>query len=621
MRAIQPVLVASLVLLAAFPSSAGAPLPTELTLRGPTFVLVGENALFAGEHRVVLAHTPAPARTVQLYVDGAAAGRDTAWLGAYDVRHAFPARGTYALQAVAEEGQPAEARSLVLTVRAAVPPGAPEAVSAHALPGALRVEVAWSAPADDGGAPLTGYRVLRQTGDGAWVERATLAPTARSHVDAGLDATATYRYRVVSVNPVGVSPAAETPVLGTAPAAPTLTAAPQANATRVILRADATDADAQAIEIQKSLNGGATWSRLAVVEGASASLLDVVSFSQALPKYRALARSVVGASPPTPATILGDAPGVPGDVRVEVTSSVRLYWTPPTDGGVVQQYRVFDGETPVANLSTTRTSALLSITPGKDHAFRVQALSYAGEGLRSEPVALRLDSASAPRALSATVFEGYRNGHVNLSWEAPERDGNASILGYEVWRDPGPWGSAYRVATVGPDTFRFDLHNVTGDNRTYVYEVFARTAAGAGHKANVSVRLDLGWRMTFAVTAFRACETTNGATACTDVPANGTYTRTGTGEVTYAAVLGGMLTRKGEPQAGKGVFATAWGSEDEDGELAESLGGTTDATGVFSFTWSGSSITPTACTTRGVRSWASFDPAVAWLAASFQVCP
>ena len=87
-----------------------------------------------------------------------------------------------------------------------------------ATPGDGQVSLSWDAPADDGGSPITSYRVYRN----GQVVHETASGSIRSYVDTGLTNGTQYSYEVVSVNAVGEGfstlPVQVTPSATTAPA-------------------------------------------------------------------------------------------------------------------------------------------------------------------------------------------------------------------------------------------------------------------------------------------------------------------------------------------------------------------------------------------------------------------
>jgi hypothetical protein len=81
-------------------------------------------------------------------------------------------------------------------------PGAPTNVTAGA--GDAQAQVTWTAPASDGGSPITGYVITPYIGAAA--QPSVEAPAGTSHVVTGLTNGATYTFRVAAKNAVGAGP-------------------------------------------------------------------------------------------------------------------------------------------------------------------------------------------------------------------------------------------------------------------------------------------------------------------------------------------------------------------------------------------------------------------------------
>ena len=97
------------------------------------------------------------------------------------------------------------------------PPAAPQLVSAVRASG--QVTVSWLEP-DNGGSPITGYRVYRSTTSGTETFLATVPATATKYFDNAAPATSNWFYRVTAVNAIAEGPfCREVNVNGTAAAA------------------------------------------------------------------------------------------------------------------------------------------------------------------------------------------------------------------------------------------------------------------------------------------------------------------------------------------------------------------------------------------------------------------
>jgi hypothetical protein len=99
-----------------------------------------------------------------------------------------------------------------------VAPSAPLAPSAAPGPGAGQIQVTWSAPSDNGGTAITGYRVYRGAEPGTAVFLTQVGPVL-AFTDAGLPAGAVRYYQVSAVNPLGEGPRSPE-VSGRAPTPP-----------------------------------------------------------------------------------------------------------------------------------------------------------------------------------------------------------------------------------------------------------------------------------------------------------------------------------------------------------------------------------------------------------------
>ena len=87
-------------------------------------------------------------------------------------------------------------------------PTAPSApLSFTATPGPGKVTLTWSAPASNGGAVITGYKIYRSTGGGAATQIGTTGSGTLTYQDTTGTAGTTYSYYVVAVNSVGTGAA------------------------------------------------------------------------------------------------------------------------------------------------------------------------------------------------------------------------------------------------------------------------------------------------------------------------------------------------------------------------------------------------------------------------------
>jgi hypothetical protein len=132
-----------------------------------------------------------------------------------------------------------------------------------ATPGDGTVELNWPTPADDGGAPVTGYRIEISTDDGtSWsTVVADTGSTGTRYVATGLDNGTPVTFRVGALNAAGVSAGAVATATPRRPAtAVTVTSVKASNRTLVVaFDAPADDGGSPISGYQYSLDGGTTW--------------------------------------------------------------------------------------------------------------------------------------------------------------------------------------------------------------------------------------------------------------------------------------------------------------------------------------------------------------------------
>ena len=182
----------------------------------------------------------------------------------------------------------------------------------------------------------TSFVLQRTTNGTAWTDVGTLtAPLdvanthgTRSLTDDSSNVSTAYRYRVVAVNAVGyggafpsVSAKSLSPEVGVnAPATPSqLTATLQAGPTRVALTWRDNASNETGFVLERSTDGGATFTRLAPVPArtgtGNVTFTDNTVTQGASYVYRVAAENVAGVSPYTaPLTVKVDAPAAPSSV-------------------------------------------------------------------------------------------------------------------------------------------------------------------------------------------------------------------------------------------------------------------------------------------------------------------
>jgi len=356
-------------------------------------------------------------------------------------------------------------------VTPALPPGAPTNASASAAPG--QATVSFTAPASDGGSPITGYTVTSSPGG------LTGTCSASPCTVTGLTDGTSYTFSVHATNAVGSSAesapsAAVTPV--SAPGAPTaVTAAPGDTQATVSFTAPASDGGSPITSYTvTSTPGGLTAtcpSSPCIVTG----LTNGTSYTFTVHATNAVGDSAQ--SVPSPSVSPAALPGAPTNVGATAgdgQASVS-FTAPASDGGsAITSYTVTSSPGGLTATCASSPCVVTGLTNGTAYTFTAQATNAIGASAASSasPAVTPLGAPSAP-SVTATVGDG----QVTVSFAAPG-NGGSSITGYQVSTDGGAtWSTLSTTETGGTVT-----GTVTGltNGTTYSVQVRAVNAQGVG---------------------------------------------------------------------------------------------------------------------------------------------
>jgi predicted phage tail protein len=318
----------------------------------------------------------------------------------------------FAVNAVGQSPPSAEASAIPVTV-----PGSPAGLTV--TPGNAQVRLSWTAPASDGGSPVTGYNLYAGT-TADFNGRAPFAKVTGTVVTVtGLVNGTPYYFRVTAVNRAGEGPAsAEAKAIPvTVPGAPTrLTATPGNSRLTLSWTAPA--------------SGGAAISGYIIYRGTSPDGETGAPVNGSL---------VTGTS----YTVTGLANGTTYYFKVFAVNAV--------------------GQSPP---SAEASATLPLIVPSSPPASSATTPTAPATARTSAP------ALAAPTGLTATAG----NTQVHLSWTAPASDGGSSVTSYKVYLATAPGGRGSRV--IG-DSKSTDA-TVTGlpNGTVYYFMVTAVNAAG-----------------------------------------------------------------------------------------------------------------------------------------------
>lgn len=281
-------------------------------------------------------------------------------------------------------------------------PDAPPAPSAEALNASARVS--WAPPANQGGSPVTGYRVTVHAGT---VVSATVnvGSDVRSVVVSGLRNGTRYTARVQALNSIGASPAsppssAFTPFLARVPEAPTRLNVVRSDRTLTATWAASVPGSSPTTGYQVKAVAGTTVVATVttapnVLTATFSGLTNGTAYTVQVAALNAVGTSRSAVSRSTrPATV----PSAPGSVVVAPpaarSTAATLTWAAPTSNGgePVVGYTVTvvaSNRTRPLVLSASGTSVRFTPTRGVSYSFAVRARNAVGSSAPSTSASYR----------------------------------------------------------------------------------------------------------------------------------------------------------------------------------------------------------------------------------------
>ena len=375
--------------------------------------------------------------------------------------------------------------------------------------GPYEIELSWTEPVYTGGVPVTGYRIEVLARGGEWTELVDdTRSTSTSHLHEGLMPASTRSYRVSAINAAGVGDPSEVATATTDPVvpdAPTALTVEADGTSRLLLSWTAPEYDGGAeitgYRIEVSSDGGESWRELVANTNTTATNYAHEDLRPATTRhYQVSAINAAGvgtASEPAGATTDATVPDAPTGLAATADGPymIQLTWeVPPFDGGApISGYRVEvseDGGSSWQDLAANTGSAETSyehgdLDPAATRFYRVSAINEIGTGEPSEVASATTDAIppDPPTGLTATAVSPTR---IDLAWVAPEYDGGAEIIGYQIEVSADSAASwAVLEASTGSTATAYS-HTELPPGSTRFYRVSAINVAGTGEPSNVA---------------------------------------------------------------------------------------------------------------------------------------
>lgn len=405
------------------------------------------------------------------------------------------------------ESKPLEAEESIIAKNPFDEPGAPGHLKATDWD-KDHVDLEWTPPKDDGGAPVTSYIIEKKDKFGDW-EKALEVPSDQLKATVpDLIEGQPYQFRVRAVNAAGPGePSNETPTIIAKPR----NLAPKIDRTNLIevkIRAGQSFAydvkvTGEPMPTTKWLHKGKEVKSGPNCKVQHADYNTKISIKNATRDdtgtYTVTAENPNGKDIAEVEVIVLDVPSPPGGplkVSDVHANGCKLNWRPPADDGgqpvenyVVEKMDEASGRwVPVGETDGPTTSMTVDgLVPGHKYKFRVRAQNRQG---KSEPLttAQAIEAKNPfdePGKTSAPDIVDYDSDFVELKWDKPESDGGSPITGYIIEKRDKFNPNWEKCAEVEGDVTRGKVNDLI-EGTPYEFRIRAVNKAGPGEASDAS---------------------------------------------------------------------------------------------------------------------------------------
>ncbi|MCU1496786.1 MAG: Serine metalloprotease [Acidimicrobiales bacterium] len=381
---------------------------------------------------------------------------------------------------------------------AASAPGAPGTPTATA--GNTQASVTWTAPATDGGTPVTGYTVTPYIGAAAQTAQ-VFNSTALTQTVSGLANGTTYTFKVAATNVIGTgtqSAASSAVTPATVPGAPgTPTATAGNNSASVTWTAPTNGgspvtgytvtpyigASAQTAQVFNST--ALTQTATGLTNGTSYTFKVAATNAKGTGIESAASNAVTPVSPNTVPSAPGTPTATAGDAQVSLSWSVPASnGGSPVTGYTVTPYIGAAAQPPRTFASTASTQVVNSLANGTTYTFTVAATNSVGTSTPSAAsnASTPAGAPGAPGAPSGTVGDAT----ATLAWAAPASNNGSAVTGYTVT----PYiGAAAQAPQAFASTATTQTLTGLANGSLYTFKVAATNGAGTGAQSAASAAM------------------------------------------------------------------------------------------------------------------------------------
>jgi cellulose 1,4-beta-cellobiosidase len=375
---------------------------------------------------------------------------------------------TFTVQAINAFGTSA-ASAPSAAVTPAASPGAPTGVTATA--GAGQATVTWTAPASNGGSPITGYSVSSSP----WSMGCTVSgATATSCVVSGLTGGTTYTFTVYAINAIGASPAsapsnAVTPTVPTLPGAPTSVVALNGNALIKVSWAAPTTGGGGITAYTVTTNNGQTCTTTGALTCTITGLTNGVLYTATV-----TATNSAGTGPAS-AVSNGAIPFTIPDAPTGVTATAAsgqatVTWTAPAfnGGAPITGYTVTSSGGQTCTTTGSLSCVVTGLTNGTAYTFTVKASNDAGAGAASAASNSVTPTPGTPTCSASVSTQNTWMSGANGYGQVVVAVNNTGTLATKTWTVTITWsktmtinGSVANGTATGSGTTTFVITNAS----------------------------------------------------------------------------------------------------------------------------------------------------------------
>lgn len=359
-----------------------------------------------------------------------------------------------------------------------------------------RIYLAWSAPASDGGSPITGYFIERSTNG---ISFSTLVSntgnTTLNYDDTGLSSAQIYYYRVSAINAIGTgtASASASATATTVPQTPTISSATRVSNTQVSLSFSAANGGSSITSLSISSSPSISLSYSGTTSPITVSGTFVQGTSYTFTMSATNANGTSGTSSPSTGVTPypGTGPSAPQSLSRTTGNglSKTFTWTAPASNGgsAIQyyEYSVNGGASYVTTSSSTSQSYPYSVAGS--NTFHVRAVNLTGPGTAASLSFTLPNISSGPSASSVT------SSSATISWSSSFQSSySLSVPGAPGTPFTGSTGTSVNLTGLSATTTytptltitssSSDTHAVTGSSFT--------TSGGVVPPSGVSVTLN-----------------------------------------------------------------------------------------------------------------------------------